>query len=100
MNKSKDEPIELNFHRRASESVVLSIPVDTLDSIRKIAQDRDMSMESLLKFYIGQGLRQDIAKAFSERLLDRTAAVLSRHFDSKEEVSSILQEIKMETLAH
>ncbi len=98
MNKSKDEPIELNFHRRVSESVVLSIPVDTLDSIRKIAQDRDMSMESLLKFYIGQGLRQDIAKAFSERLLDRTAAVLSRHFDSTEEVSSILQEIKMETL--
>jgi hypothetical protein len=52
----------------------------------------------LLKFYIGQGLRQDIAKLFNERLLDKTAQVLSRHLHSEEEISRILQEIKAETI--
>ena len=43
-----------------------------------------MSVEALLKFYIGQGLRTDLTKAFSERLLDTTAQVLARHLDSEE----------------
>lgn len=98
MKKVKDETLELNFYRRPSESVVIPIPIDTLGSIHEIAEERDMSVEALIKFYIGQGLRQDIARTFSERLLDRTAEVLARHFDSPEEVSSILHEIKMEAL--
>ncbi|HEX2080041.1 MAG TPA: DUF433 domain-containing protein [Longimicrobium sp.] len=47
---------------RPSESVTLSIPTDTLASIRRVAAARDMSPEALLKFYIGQGLRQDVAR--------------------------------------
>ena len=57
-----------------------------------------MSIEALLKFYIGQGLRQDLAKAFSERVLARTAEVLTRHLDSPDEVSEILQEIRLESM--
>lgn len=56
-----------------------------------------MSVEALLKFYIGQGLRADLTKAFSERVLDTTAQVLARHIDSEEEISTILREIQAET---
>ena len=51
-----------------------------------------------IKFYIGQGLREDIAKLFNERLLNTTAQVLSRHLQSEEVVSQIMQEIKAETI--
>jgi hypothetical protein len=56
-----------------------------------------MSLEALLKLYIGQSLRQDLAKLFSNRVLEATAQVLARHLQSEEEISTIIQEIRDET---
>jgi len=40
--------------------------VDALASLKKVAAMRDMSYQALLKFYIGQGLRQGLSQqAFS-----------------------------------
>jgi hypothetical protein len=80
MNYSEEE-IKLQLRPRTAEIVSLNIPIDTLASLEKIAINRDMSVEALLKFYIGQGLREDLAKVFSERLLDKTAQVLARHLE-------------------
>ena len=96
MNNSQEE-IKLQMRARTAEIVSLNIPIDTLASLEKIAANRDMSVEALLKFYIGQGLREDLAKVFSERLLDKTAQVLARHLESAEEISTILREIQAET---
>ena len=46
------------------EVVSLNIPTDTL---AEVANNEDMSIEVLLKLYIGQGLKQDISKLFNER---------------------------------
>ncbi|MEG3924415.1 MULTISPECIES: hypothetical protein [unclassified Microcoleus] len=96
MNNSEEE-IKLQLRPRTAERVSLNIPIDTLASLHKIAANRDMSVEALLKFYIGQGLREDLAKVFSERLLDKTAQVLARHLESAEEISTIIREIQAET---
>ena len=96
MNNSEEE-IKLQLRPRTAELVSLNIPTDTLASLEKIAANRDMSVQALLKFYIGQGLREDLAKVFSERLLDKTAQVLARHLESAEEISTILREIQAET---
>ena len=96
MNNSEEE-IKLQLRPPTAEIVSLNIPIDTLASLEKIAANRDMSVEALLKFYIGQGLREDLAKVFSERLLDKTAQVLARHLESGEEISTIIREIQAET---
>jgi hypothetical protein len=96
MNNSEEE-IKLQLRPRTAEIVSLNIPIDTLASLEKIAANRDMSVEALLKFYIGQGLREDLAKVFSERLLDKTAQVLARHLESADEISTIIREIQAET---
>ena len=96
MNNSEEE-IKLQLRPRTAEIVSLNIPIDTLASLEKIAANRDMSVEALLKFYIEQGLREDLAKVFSERLLDKTAQVLARHLESAEEISTIIREIQAET---
>ena len=83
MNNPEAE-IKLQLRPRITETVSIEVPIDTLESLTKIATIRDMSVEALLKFYIGQGLRKDLTKAFSERLLDTTAQVLARHLDSEE----------------
>ena len=64
MNKPNEE-ITLNIRPRPSENLEISIPKDTLESLKKIAHGKDTSLEALLKFYIGQGLRQDLAEQFS-----------------------------------
>lgn len=74
MNNQESE-IKLQLRSRVTETVSIQIPTDTLESLKKIAANRDISVETLLKFYIGQGLRADLTKAFSERLLDTTAQV-------------------------
>ena len=96
--KQPEEELELHFRPRAKETVSLEIPQDALASLKKVAASRDMSYQALLKSYIGQGLRQDLAKLFSERVLETTAQVLTRHIRSGEEVSAIIREIQLETV--
>jgi hypothetical protein len=74
--------------------VTLNIPIDTFESLEQVAASRDMSVEALLKLYIGQGLRQDVAQRFADRVLDLTAQVLARHGQSPEQVDAILREIR------
>ncbi|BAY31718.1 hypothetical protein NIES2107_36040 [Nostoc carneum NIES-2107] len=91
---NKPEEFQLHLRPRPVETVSIQIPKDTLDSLKKVAVNRDMAVEALLKFYIGQGLRQDLAKLFSDRVLESTAEVLARHIQSEEEISNIIQEIR------
>lgn len=91
------EEVELKLRPRPTETVSIPIPLNTLESLKKVAASRDMSLTALLKFYIGQSLRQDLAKMFSDRLLETTVQVLSQHIDSEEEISAIIQEIRSET---
>ena len=90
-------PTELTFRPRPTTSVTLSIPTDTLESLQQVAANHDMSVEALLKLYIGQGLRHDIAQRFADRVLDLTAQVLARHGQSQEQVEAILHEIRSAT---
>ena len=88
----------MKLRSRDSKNVTIQIPTDTLASLEKISAGRDMSVEALLKLYIGQSMRQDLAKLSTDRMLEKTAQVLTRHIQSKEEVSAILKEIRVETV--
>ncbi len=84
----------LSFHKRPSETVTVEIPLDTLASLKQVAETRDMNEQALLKLYIGNGLRQDLSRLFSDRVLEMTQKVLSKHLKSEEEVRRIMQEIR------
>jgi hypothetical protein len=94
-----EEGFPLNLRPRPSTSVSIQIPTNTVSSLEKIAGSRDMSLEALIKLYIGQGLRQDLAKQFADHVLEKTAQVLTKHIQSQEEISAILKEIRNESAA-
>jgi hypothetical protein len=81
MNQIEDD-IKLQIKPRETEAVLLQIPVDAMRSLEEVAASRDMSIDALLKFYIGNGLREDKAKLFSDRniypplknLIDRSSS--------------------------
>jgi hypothetical protein len=97
MKKDKTE-FELHIRPRPNETVTLKIPKDTLEALKKVAIRRDMSYQVLLKLYIGQGLRQDLARLFGDYVLETTAEVLAKHIQSEEQVSTILREIRVEAV--
>ena len=89
-----DEEFELRFRPRAMETVSIEMPQDALDSLKKVAATRDMSYQALLKFYVGQGLRQDLSRLFADRVLDTATEILARHISSEEKVSEIIRELR------
>jgi hypothetical protein len=90
-------PTELKLRPRPSTTVQLKVPTDTYEDLAQIAASRDMSVDALVKLYIGQGLRQDLSQRFADRVLDLTAQVLARHGQSPEQVEAILREIRSGT---
>lgn len=94
-----EEGFELRLRERPSRELTIHVPTDVLASLEQVAASRDMSVEALAKFYIGQSLRDDLSKLFADRVLEKTAQVLTRHLESKEEVSEILKEIRVEATA-
>jgi len=92
-----EEGFELRLRPRPMTALTIRVPLDTLTSLEKAAASRDMSVEALIKLYVGQGLRNDLAKLFADRVLEKTAQVLTRHIQSEEEISAILKEIRVES---
>lgn len=71
--KKPDEEFNLNLRSRTKEAVTIEIPKDTINSLNKVAVSQDVSVEPLLKLYIGQELRQDLAKLFADGVLETIA---------------------------
>lgn len=70
------EGYKLSFRERESAEIKLNIPKDVLASLEKIAVEKNLSIESVLKFFISQGLRTESAKnaakeSVVKRLKDR-----------------------------
>ena len=75
MNEAKDNS-PLHIRPRPVEPVTIQIPKDALESLKKVAHSRDMSVDALLKFYIGQALRQDVAQFAAQLWMDQGAGPL------------------------
>ncbi|MDQ3322931.1 MAG: hypothetical protein M3525_10965 [Acidobacteriota bacterium] len=93
------EGYTLKFREQEMVELKLDVPKTVLNSLEKVAAKRNLPLEAVVKFYIGQGLRLDVANFFSGNVLEKTEEVLSRRLQSKEEVSEILHEIKMDLVA-
>ncbi|WP_129671553.1 hypothetical protein [Candidatus Chloroploca sp. Khr17] len=90
-------PTELKLRPRPVTRVELKVPTETYEHLARIAGARDMSVDALIKLYLGQGLRQELAQRFADQVLELTANVLARHGQSPDQVEAILREIRSGT---
>ena len=66
------EGYKLVFRERESVEVKLNIPKDVMEYLQEIANKKDMSVESVLNFFIGQGLRKESdSKSAREMMMKR-----------------------------
>ena len=74
--------------------VSIRIPQDTLDALKKVAGHKAMAYQALIKFYVGRGLRADLATLHSQRVIDAASQVLQHHLKSPRKVFTIVEEIR------
>ncbi len=48
--------------KNLTKEVSIGIPKDTLEALEKVAKKKDLPLKALLKFYVGQGLRNDLSQ--------------------------------------
>ena len=71
MKPSKDRP---------TTSITMRMPVDVLEDLKRVAPIKGMSgYQALIKFYVGQGLRKDLADITRQEFAQRTKEVLQKH---------------------
>jgi len=64
----------LSLRPRPSRSVEISMPIDVIDALTELADERDMPFEALVRSYVGQGMRRDLSRRWVGRSRDvRTA---------------------------
>lgn len=79
---------------RPTRKVILNIPEDVCEDLSKIAAKLGFSnSESLMRAYIGQGLRVDLAR-FESKEMTNLVESLRRHGIKDEIIASALSELK------
>jgi hypothetical protein len=91
------EQVEIRWRKPESESVAIDLPKTAIASLEKVAQNKDMSVNALLKFYIGRGLRQDLSDLSANQLLDAVAEVLSERLGSQADADAVMREIRQKS---
>jgi len=91
MNEAEQDII---FPERASTPVDVSIPDDVLATLHDVAARRDMSLEALLRLYIGSGLRGDLARFYQDDLVLAVERVLETEGMPEEQVGRVIREIR------
>lgn len=85
---------KLEIKERPSKMVSIRIPLDTLKDLKRVASARDLGYQSLLKLYIGGGLRNDLESLKKDALLCQTENVLRKHLNDDRKLNSILRNLK------
>ena len=62
---------KLTFRESKSVEVTLNISTDTMEMLREIAKEKDLSVESVLKFFISKGLREMKPEESARRAIER-----------------------------
>jgi hypothetical protein len=76
LHEIEGELVEVNWRSREMELVPMNLPKTVIASLEKVAESRDMSIDALLKLYIGQSLRQDLSDLRSSQPVE---AIVDQH---------------------
>ncbi len=62
---------KITFRERKSVEVTLNISTDTMELLKEIAKEKELSVESVLKFFISKGLRETNPEVSAKRAIER-----------------------------
>lgn len=61
-----EEGFVLKFYDRPSSDITINLPDDVIETLEKVAAERNLPIPAILKLYVGQSMRVDLAENFPE----------------------------------
>jgi hypothetical protein len=86
--------VKITLRRRPSKMVSIRVPKDTLEHLKLIAAQKELGYQSLLKLYIGEGLRRDLAEISRDKIVAKTVAVVRKHIMNEKKIAAIERSLK------
>ena len=76
---------------RPSKCITMRIPVDVLEDLVRVAPRKGVTgYQGLIKLYIGQALRKDLAELGEEEAAERARRVLEKHAVATEVIDEVV----------
>ena len=73
----------------------MRIPVDVLEDLKRVAPRKGVTgYQGLIKLYIGQALRKDLAELREEDAAERARLVLERHTVAADVIEEVVAAVK------
>jgi hypothetical protein len=90
---TRDSMGTVEWRGRKTRQIQVSLPGSAVDSLRQLAEAQGVSCEELARIYVGRGLREDLRRAFEEKVLGVTEDVL-RERGASDEAASVVAEVR------
>lgn len=63
-----EEGFELKPYSEEKVKITISVPKLTFEALEKIAKRKNLPLKAVIKFYIGQGMQQDLSEEEAKEL--------------------------------
>lgn len=65
---------------RPATTILMKMPADVINDLERVAQSKGMTTyQALIKFYVGQGLRKDIAEIQKKKSAEQAKRILGKY---------------------
>ena len=80
--------------KRPLTMISLRMPGDVLADLRRVAKAKGMSgYQALIKFYVGQGLRKDLAELRREDAAEKARDILEKHKVDPKVIQEVVESV-------
>ena len=81
--------------KRPNKSITMRIPEDVLEDLKRVASRKGVTgYQGLIKLYIGQALRKDLAEMREEQAAERARRVLEKHTVAASVIEEVVAAVK------
>lgn len=81
-------------HKRPLTMISLRMPADVLEDLKQVARLKEMSgYQALIKFYVGQGLRKDLADLRRKDAAQKARIILEKHKVDPEIIEEVVETV-------
>lgn len=81
---------------RPNKSITMRIPVDVLEDLKRVAPRKGVTgYQGLIKLYIGQALRKDLAELREEEAAERARLILEKHTVAADVIDEVVAALKV-----
>ncbi len=80
--------------KRPLTMISMRMPAEVLEDLKRVARVKGMSgYQALIKFYVGQGLRKDLAEMHRQDAAEKARGILEKHKVDPKVIAEVVESV-------